>query len=156
MSADSAPWIVDSPFARKAATENGHGDAMISAGVDLGASAVPDLRARRGRLPLRSLPRPSGADFRTSAMRSDSLTRNSWRHECGSLLCIRRNGCKDRQFINELRGERARYGGAAQTVLRRDKLHGSGEFAAALLQIENGGVRAERRQHVEQRGTRRV
>ena len=63
---------------------------------------------------------------------------------------------KHRQLVDELRGQGAGDGGAPEAVLGRGQLHGAGKLAIALLQVEDGRLCAQRGQHIEQRGARRI
>ena len=60
------------------------------------------------------------------------------------------------QLVDELRGQGAGDGGAPEAVLGRGQLHGAGKLAIALLQVEDGRLCAQRGQHIEQRGARRI
>ncbi len=65
-------------FGPQSGDAEGHGDAMIAAGVDCGAVERSGRRGRRDRLQTPSTSAPMARRFfATRAMRSDSLTRSS-------------------------------------------------------------------------------
>ena len=58
----------------------------------------------------------------------------------------------DGQLVDELRGESAADFGGAKALGRRCDLNGADEFGVFFFEIENGDVRAEGGEHIEQRG----
>ena len=90
-------------------------------------------------------------------MRSDSFTRSSLAPaDANAAAGVRRNRRQHRQFVDQLRRQRAAHLRRSQPFGRRRNLHRAHQLRVLLLEIQNRNVRAQRGQHVKQRGARGI
>jgi len=108
MAADSAPRMSVSPVARKSSDGEGHGDAVVAAGVDFGS--VKGLTAGNVEAVVEFLDFGAhgaqiGGDQRDAIGLLD--TKFLGVANADAVLRVGADGREDGQFINELRRERA-------------------------------------------------
>ena len=135
----------------------GHGDAVIAAGID--GSAVEGLAAGDVEAVVElGYFRPHRAKiFRDEGDAVGFLdTQLARAADANAAAGERRDGGEHGQLVNELSREGAADCSRSEALGRRGNLHDADQFGVLLFEIEDGDVRAECGEDVEQRGAGRV
>ena len=135
----------------------GHGDAVVSTGVDFGgveSLASGDVETVFNLVDFGTHGAEVLGDERDAVGFLDAELAGV--ADADSVFGVRGDGGERGQLVDKVRGERARDGGSSEAVAGRVDLHGADELSIFLFEVEHADLRAQCHEHVEQRGTRGV
>ncbi len=131
----------------------GHGDAVVSAGVDgcaVGSLTAGNVQAVFELFDLDAHGAEVAGDEGDAIGLLDAELLGV--ADADAVAGVGGDGGEDGQFVDELGGECSGDGGAAEAVVGRVHLDGADEFAIFLFEIEDGDGRAEGGEDVEEGG----